>query len=200
MADGTAAPRPPLAPAARDFLNMRFPHLGIAPPLVTGWPVSVRFDLTSGRADPRARLNEVTARAETLFAASFAEADSGFVLAYSWLGEPDATGDYFISLLRRTPSAEPELRRGVNFYGAEEATDRIPYLELWLPVIPASLPVKELLRGIAARELGEAPSVHWRVFLVNTSVPRVFHMYDDRGLDVIAADARALEPLNKVSI
>jgi hypothetical protein len=52
-----------------------------------------------------------------------------------------------------------------------------------------------VLEGIANAEHAQTPSVSGRVYFLNPASAMIVHMYDDRGLDMIAANREALIPV-----
>jgi hypothetical protein len=57
----------------------------------------------------------------------------------------------------------------------------------------ADVRCSELLVAIANHEMGLTPRVADRCYFVNTARQTIFHLYDDRGLDVVAARTAPLE-------
>ena len=52
-----------------------------------------------------------------------------------------------------------------------------------------------MLEGIANSDHAHTLSVSGRVYFLNPATAIIMHMYDDRGLDVIAATREALMPV-----
>jgi hypothetical protein len=65
----------------------------------------------------------------------------------------------------------------------------------WVVQPSRSLRYDSVLEGIANADHGIAPSISSRVYFINLRDDVIFHMYDDRGLDVIATKREALLPL-----
>lgn len=54
-----------------------------------------------------------------------------------------------------------------------------------------------MFQAIANRERGGVPAIGSGVFVIEPRVEIIMHMYDDRGLDVIATNIDTLRPLYK---
>jgi hypothetical protein len=52
-----------------------------------------------------------------------------------------------------------------------------------------------VLEGIANADHAKTPSVSGLVYFLNPATAMIVHMYDDRGLDMIAATREALTPI-----
>jgi hypothetical protein len=52
-----------------------------------------------------------------------------------------------------------------------------------------------IMEGIANSDHARTPSVSSRVYFLNPATDVIMHMYDDRGLDIIAARRETLVPL-----
>jgi hypothetical protein len=56
----------------------------------------------------------------------------------------------------------------------------------------------ELFQGVANREQAGVPKISSGVFVIDPTSKVIMHMYDDRGLDIIAAELNTLRPLFKI--
>ncbi len=57
------------------------------------------------------------------------------------------------------------------------------------------LDAKALFEGICSVDLGEACGIDAEVYLVKSDLSTTLHLYDDRGMDVVANTPEALRPL-----
>jgi hypothetical protein len=53
-------------------------------------------------------------------------------------------------------------------------------------------------KGVANREQAGVPKISSGVFVIDPTSKVIMHMYDDRGLDIIAAELNTLRPLFKI--
>jgi hypothetical protein len=67
----------------------------------------------------------------------------------------------------------------------------------WAVLSPSNLARERLFQAIANQDHGSAPSVRGRVYILDPSAGLLLHMYDDRGLDVIATTASPLVVLRE---
>jgi hypothetical protein len=52
-----------------------------------------------------------------------------------------------------------------------------------------------MFQGIANREREGSPKISSGVFIIDPVSKTIMHMYDDRGLDIVAAELNTLRPL-----
>jgi hypothetical protein len=73
----------------------------------------------------------------------------------------------------------------------EQATSSLQWTQL-----PArSFEYSSILKGVANADHAPTPSISGRVYFLNPAKAMIVHMYDDRGLDIIAADRETLIPI-----
>jgi len=65
----------------------------------------------------------------------------------------------------------------------------------WVELPARSFSYEAVFQGIANHDHARSPSVSSRVYFLNPSTDMLLHMYDDRGLDIIAATD---EPLTRI--
>lgn len=73
--------------------------------------------------------------------------------------------------------------------------DETPHRLTWTRLPLNAFTASQMFQAIANRERGGVPSVGSRVYAIDDRAMLIMHMYDDRGLDVIAANASTLVPL-----
>jgi hypothetical protein len=67
----------------------------------------------------------------------------------------------------------------------------------WAELSPSVLASEQLFLAIANQDHGRTPAVRGRVYILDPLAELLFHMYDDRGLDIIATSTMSLIPLYK---
>lgn len=200
-------------PELREFLIGHYPPAPEATDVIPHFsctPVGIRFELSgisgtySAELD-RCRTDDELApiiqqagdRATTLFEATFAKGDRGWMVARS---------DYAQSLRDRVGRIRsPSRRRAVRWLEevlpaaareslAVEVVADLPgddeyhprrLLEATIATDLRATGYQEILPRIAAAELGGDVRV-WETYFVSRTTGVVFHMYDDRGLDIMA--------------
>ena len=178
------------------FLSTHFPGLVLQKPVFYNWPFGLRFDLQglpSKGADSR---RPVLERATALFEAVFAPTDRVLVLVrdYKYRRRKIRFGNYLHRQIRGLVRAE-----------LAHTTARLP--DLYPPAIVFNheflrLPAhriahRPVLAAIArehfpsrSRRVREAPELYF----LNLDQSLILHMYDARGLDLIAGNPQALRP------
>jgi Domain of unknown function (DUF3885) len=73
--------------------------------------------------------------------------------------------------------------------------DETPYRLTWTRLSPISFNASRMFQGIANREQGGAPRVLSGVYVIAPHAKVILHMYDDRGLDILAFELETLRPL-----
>lgn len=73
--------------------------------------------------------------------------------------------------------------------------DEYSYRQLAFEAPVEALDVEGIVRGIAHLDQGRRPRINASAWLASPARGLAFHMYDDRGLLVWAAEAEALRPL-----
>lgn len=169
------------------FLTEHFPGMRLHPGGYGEWP-HLRFELGDPlpvEAGPE-RAEQAAGRAAAIFESVFAEGDIGFISFTRWLERDDAV---FAALVPASTRAVVERRDGIDYY---EQGEDVPYTTHTAEISPRSFDYSRCFRLIANSELGQSPSLGGRVYFLNRSNRFVFHMYDDRGAILFAADPSQL--------
>ena len=170
------------------FLEREFPGLSLQ--AVTAregkWP-ELRFELGGDIPNAAAndRVEQAATRASAIFEAIFSADDEGFLSFTRWQPQDDL---HLFSLL--PPGCSPARTDGDDFY--EEDDPNTPHVTYTAALRPRSLDYQTLFDLIGSSELARSPSVSVAAYLVNTSSPLIFHMYDDRGAILVASQENAL--------
>lgn len=180
------------------YLREQFPALALRGALFYGWPIGIRFDL-GGRALTAEDLAEVQRRATTLFEATFIAGDACIVVSQDWLdGDTPNHGQTHLAILSdfavdqgvglRQPS---EVIRIHEVDGDETSA----YTLTWFQQSSRDFQYGSILAGIANADHGRFPALSGWVYFVSPATNVIMHMYDDRGLDIIANEKSTLTPL-----
>ena len=172
----------------QQFMKQHFPKLTLTAPLFYSWPIGLRFELGGELSLEEGRLSQAVDRAAAIFEAAFAQQDSLYVVAQHYNPE-----DFFWSLLRMSdlPGCGVDIRRSPSL----DVTPDQNAVDVVLPFTRSHLDHRALFTAIANTDFTREPRLDARVYIINTTTPLIFHMYDDRGCDVIAADRATLVPL-----
>ena len=169
----------------QNFLNHHFPNLTLDADLFHSWPIGLRFELGGDLKVEDGRLQQAAARASEIFEAAFADEPNVLLLARRY--DPD---DFFWSLVQTSGRLEDDLQIRRNPSLDATSNDNAVYFALRIP--RDRLDHRTLFTAIANTDHVREPHLAGRVFLINTATPLIFHMYDDRGCDLIAAQRESL--------
>jgi hypothetical protein len=89
--------------------------------------------------------------------------------------------------------ADPE--GALEVRAAQAGGDDLSHTLIWVEQSSRSFRYREVLRGIANCDHAITPSIGGRVYFLNPRSHLILHMYDDRGLDVVAADKSSVAAL-----
>jgi len=150
----------------------------------------VRFPLdVEPRADEETRLRGAVTTASALFEQLFQPGEKGYMACFCWT-EKRSDEDPVPRVLEAV-NADVEYSTGQNFYGTESSDEAIMFTRLVAAVVPRALDYPSVFAATANADLGRLPTTSWRTFFVNESEPLLFHMYDDRGVDVLSGSPSA---------
>ena len=188
-------------------------------PRFYGTPVGIRFELSGimgtwseelGRERNDYELakciEQATKRSTALFEAAFPEFEDGWFIGRASVAQTmrQRIGRFRLpsrrAALNHLDSFVPVEARSklvidvVPNWRNEDSEDDQPLLEASLSIAPRSMSWQPVLAERSAAELGGV-DLGWETYFVSRVSGIVFHMYDDRGLDIIAPDAAAIRPI-----
>jgi hypothetical protein len=169
------------------YLSERFPSLTLGGGLFYRWPVGIRFELG---------LEVFRERAPKLYEAVFAPEDTCVIISQNWTEEISLAERYFrvFTLPGAFDSRHPLGFQSLEITTEEEGEQETFSLQ-WARLPARSFQYGSVLEGIANADHAQTPSVSGRVYFLNPETAMIVHMYDDRGLDMIAASREALIPI-----
>ncbi len=177
------------------YLAARFPGLTLGPALFYEWPIGIRFELNDeSRQEPD--FSKIVSRATTIYRDVFQPKDEVAVVAQKHPADAEHPKH------AREPKGLFELAEERHF-DFSEMTERLSIatedgaaLLEWAGVVNISNEeVSAIFGAIGNLDFSRTPRITDRVYFVNQSRDIILNMYDDRGLDVIAADRASLLPL-----
>jgi hypothetical protein len=164
------------------FMLSHFNRVDFGGDLFNQWPVGIRFEIG---------INQVS-RATTLYEFAFGNADDCILVSQDW-----TTGEEIVS--RSTPLfATPGILPRDSTQGESVEVspfDEGPYRLTWMRLSPLAFNAPRMFQAIANREQDGMPKVSSGVFVIDPRSKIIMHMYDDRGLDIIATELKTLRPL-----
>jgi hypothetical protein len=176
------------------YIKSNFPGLVLGPALFYNWPTGIRFELNI--ADKRERgFGEVVNRANTIYHEVFQPHDDCLVASLRELmcavnpTRSHAPTSLFEFCQGQYADFASEIKR-ISI----ETEDGAATLE-WGRLMSSTIDFCPIFAAIANAEFNKIPKITDRVYFVNLNRSIILHMYDDRGLDVIAKETASLLPL-----
>src|SRR5580700_2487964 len=169
------------------YLSEKFPSLTLGGGLFYRWPVGIRFELGP---------DAFRERAPKLYEVVFAPEDSCVIVSQDWPEHTALHQRYFrvFSLPGAFDSRYPLGLQSLQMT-AEEHGEQETFSLQWAQVPARSFQYGAVLEGIANADHAQTPSVSGRIYFLNPARAMIMHMYDDRGLDMIAASRESLIPI-----
>lgn len=187
----------------REFLKDNFRGLKLRKPLFYSWDFGLRFDLQVADTDTDEYFQEVTRRASTLFQTAFDNSDKVFLvfMEFKYRRRKIRFSNYTFKQIDSLEKTEISYSKEFRLYEPEDkfdirdiaiiklTADRIGYKNILTAIghtdFPSRLPQLDQNGFPTGKE----------IYFVNIDKKLIFHMYDDRGLDVISADKEILRPI-----
>ncbi|KKI92911.1 hypothetical protein WQ54_06955 [Bacillus sp. SA1-12] len=179
-----------------DYLDKKFPNLKLSPPLFYNWEIGIRFELgtemESGNDDEdRSYIQGVYTRAITLFKSLHSQGEEIYIVV-----DVNDFGDQR-SFKHKAGVFSKYVHEKFVLYALKHA--EIPYVfpeeneegkykthRFILKCITSDMKYIPLLKAICNQDLGIQPSIIHRVYFLNIKRETIFHVYDDRGCDLLA--------------
>jgi hypothetical protein len=167
------------------FMFSHFPCVDFGGDLFGQWPVGIRFDIGLEQVSRATKLHEFI----------FSGVEDCLLVSQDWSSDGiDICAERMTPLFSTPgvfPSAPPSQFQTVEVLPFEQT----PYRLTWARLPMNGFKVDQMLQAVANRERGGIPSIGSGVYIIDDRAKLIMHMYDDRGLDVIAANASTLVPL-----
>jgi hypothetical protein len=165
-----------------EFMLSHFDRVDFGGDLFGQWPVGLRFQIGVGQV----------ARATTLYEFVFANAGECILISQDWATDGDLAKRY--TTLFTTPGVFPS--NPTKLQSVEVSPfDETPYRLTWARLSPIAFNAPQMFQAIANRDQDGIPKISSGVFVIEPHSKAIMHMYDDRGLDVIAVKLNTLRPV-----
>src|ERR1700733_9137768 len=167
------------------FMFSHFPCVDFGGDLFGQWPVGIRFEIGLEQVSRATKLHEFI----------FSGADDCVLVSQDWSSDSIDICAERITPLFSTPGVFPNAPPS-EFQTVEVSPfDQTPYRLTWARLPMDGFNADHMLQAVANRERGGTPSIGSGVYAIDDRAKLILHMYDDRGLDIIAANASTLVPL-----
>jgi hypothetical protein len=187
-----------------EYMRLNFPRLMLGPALFHSWPIGIRFELNQNHW-PNVEWQAVLQRACTLYETAFRPGDRGFIVSgHEFESERKQSGPGKLPALRQSVfalSRKYDLGvRGVagrqrsTTYQDKETSIITTYR--WAEMEGRRIGYQEILRAVMHTDFpSRSPRIQDRVYFINRDRDIILHMYDDRGMDLIAPSTETLRTI-----
>lgn len=189
-------------PYIDSFMKEHFEGNDLKKPLFYNSRIAIRFEMGAEIEEPEARAAQVKQRAVALYHALNQPGDDVLVVLFvdKWMDEPvDAleqeVTEAFNTYIDQGHMGPLDNKEQEYRYKDPDDSDDVMTIRYAARVKSRYLKLADLMEAIANRTLGLEPTVDGDIYLVNTTNRTIFHLYDDRGLDIVAADRETLRPI-----
>ena len=165
-----------------EFMFSQFNRVDFGGNLFGQWPVGIRFEIG---------INQVS-RAAKLYELAFAKAEDCVLVSQDWKTAGGLAKRF--TPLFKTPGifpTEPSQFQVVEVSPFDESQYRLT----WTCLSPLAFDAARMFQAIANGEQGGVPTIASSVYVIDPRTKIIMHMYDDRGLDIIATELDTLRPL-----
>ena len=187
-----------------EYMQIHFPGLILNPSLFYSWTVGLRFELNADHW-PNVQWESVLNRATTLYQSVFRQGDIGFIVSgHDWefenknrpIGKMPEFRDSVFALSRKASLGLRGVAGRKRVTAHQDTVTKIISTFRWTAIEPRHIGYEQILRAIMHRDFpSRQPRIVDRVYFVNQSRNIVLHMYDNRGLDIIAPQISDLSPI-----
>ncbi|ALC85240.1 hypothetical protein AM499_04975 [Bacillus sp. FJAT-22090] len=191
--------------ALNNFMNENFPNLELRPALFYNWDIGIRFQLgvdydSDYCYENRPYLKGVYNRAITLFKTLHLQKDEIFVVA-----NVNDFGDFaafnrklnIFSKYIQDKSVLNKLTHTTLPYVFPEDDEDGKYKthRFILKCKTSEIKYIPLLKAICNQDMGIKPKIYHDVFFINIKKETIFHVYDDRGCDLLATSPESIRDI-----
>lgn len=187
----------------RQFLFDNFPGLRLRQLLFYSWAVGLRFDLQLGDTNTDEYFKEVSRIATEIFQSAFDNSDTLFVVLmdYKFRRQKIRQNNFLFRQVKHLKPTEIFYTNEKRLYEPNDKfdirnvaiikskADRINYSNILAAIAHSDFPPRQPRldkNGVLTSK---------EVYFINADKKLIFQMYDDRGLDIIAADKETLRPI-----
>lgn len=188
----------------KDFMQENYPNLELRPPLFYSWDIGIRFELgVEWKREYDYPNNPYVLgcykRAITLFESLHSPTEDIFVV----IDVNDFNkGKNFKHQLKNFPQY---VKKSLLFrlkhqalpyiFPEDDEEDRYKTHRFTLKCKTSDFKYVSLLKAICNQDLGLKPSISHRVYFININRKTIFHVYDDRGCDLLATSPDTIKDI-----
>lgn len=162
-------------------------------PLFYNWNLGLRFDLQKEFTNPvdtddNEYFSKVYYRSKKLFEYCFEQNDTVYlsVFSYKWRKQRIKKSNFIFKLLKSSSESENVFDKVANRYEPNEKWNRLLIKEKI-----KNIDIHNLITGLCNADFPTMrPCIREEVYLMNIDKKLIFHIYDDRGLDILTTDKK----------
>jgi len=189
---------------ALDYIKKTFPGFQIRKPAYNQLKYSLRFQLGPDEPSPydsdteiynEEYFTETVKRASAIFQTVFDDEDNVIVIyqEFAWKKHRIRRHSYLFKQFNRLIWNTVKFKKVSHVYEAEK---RDKWNRAVIQIKASQINYKDILTGISNQDFGNRePRVDGELYFINTDKGIIYHMYDDRGMDVISSDKSAIQPI-----
>ncbi|MEK4370030.1 DUF3885 domain-containing protein [Paenibacillus sp. FSL R5-0473] len=193
----------------KTYLAEHFPNLILKPPLFYAWDVSIRFELGNPlmfRLNKEHYMEQVYYRSLELFQALHDQEDEVLFITQAYFADKSKNKVKKLNLYRKyIKKKEPirALRHEILPHfdcepdGLPDPNPKKNMYRYWTRCRVGDLKYSQFIKAICNHDVGMKPMIYHRVYFINISKKTIFHIYDDRGCDVISPSREGLTDIYK---
>ncbi|MCP2034843.1 hypothetical protein L1279_001830 [Planomicrobium sp. HSC-17F08] len=186
-----------------DFMNENFSNLELKVPLFYNWEIGIRFELGvnydwENNKENSPYLQGVYHRAINLFESLHPQDDEIFMVANVNDYGDGATFNRKLQIFSRYVQEKSILKQLKHVtlpyvYPEDDEDGKYKTHRFILKCKTSDIKYIPLLKAICNNDMGIKPSIHHDVFFINIKNKTVFHVYDDRGCDLVASSSETIK-------
>ena len=189
----------------RQFLSNNFKGLRLVKPLFYNWKIGLRFDLQVSSTDTDEYFQEVTKRASAIFQSAFENSDQVFLvfMDYKYKRKKIRFSNFTFKQIDNLIKTEVCYSKEKKLYEHDDtfdirniaiiktSTNKINYKNILTAIGHSDFPPRQ------PRLDENSAFMSKEVYFINIDNKLIFHMYDDRGLDILSTDIETIRPIYK---
>ncbi|NTU28651.1 DUF3885 domain-containing protein [Brevibacillus sp. HB1.1] len=185
-----------------EYLHHTFPTLMLRPPLFYNWDIGIRFELGVNYDyhdvyENCPYLQGVNSRAITLFKTLHAPKDDIYIVVdVNDFGDGRAFNRKLNAFSKyvKNKSLLYKLRQNTIPYVFPEDDENEVYRthRFFMKCKTSDFAYVPMIKAICRQDMGLKPRIFHRVYFINTSKHTIFHIYDDRGCDLLATSPETI--------
>ncbi|MDM5360499.1 DUF3885 domain-containing protein [Peribacillus sp. ACCC06369] len=180
-----------------EFMNENFPNLELRPPVFYSWKIGIRFELgvdydSDFAYENSPYLQGVYKRVITLFKSLHSNNDDIYIVV--------DVSDYADDFKLKSKTFSRYIKGKSVLYGLNQKTiihdddEEGTYKthRFTLKCKTSDFKYIPMLKAICNQDMGIRPSIFNMVYFININRKTIFHVYDDRGCDLVATSRETI--------